>query len=79
MVNKVLIHILTKTPIKNVNFLPFEYLPFFDGITHIFIRHIQFLWLRYRNFVVQETNDQNHPGLGLVINIIDQIDEGDVT
>src|ERR1700761_5693832 len=35
MVNKVLIHFLTKTPIKNVHFLPFEYLPFFDGITHI--------------------------------------------
>ena len=45
----------------------------------IFIRHIQFLWHRNPNFVVQETNDGNHPGLGLDINIINQIDDGDVT
>ena len=43
------------------------------------IRHIQFLWHRNPNFVVQETNDGNHPGLGLDINIINQIDDGDVT
>ena len=45
----------------------------------IFIWHIQFLWHRNPNFVVQETNDGNHPGLGLDINIINQIDDGDVT
>ena len=40
---------------------------------YIFIRHLQFLWLRNPNFVVYETNDGNHPGLGLDINIINQV------
>src|ERR1700744_6018389 len=49
------------------------------AFVYIFIRHIQFLWHRNPNFVVQETNDGNHPGLGLDINIINQIDDGDDT
>ena len=40
---------------------------------------IRFTWHRNPNFVVQETNDGNYPGLGLDINIINQIDDGDVT
>ena len=46
---------------------------------YIFIRHIQFLWHRNLHFVVQETNDGNHLGLGSDINIINQIDDGGVT
>ena len=55
MVNKVLIHILTKTPIKNVNFLPFEYLPFFDGITHMNINGSNPLVItNYKKYVIHK-------------------------